>query len=127
MIKMYKIFGAEGIVDKKEKILEKITFFSKKNNLKIQVFDADLINGKNHLITSLNHALRSIEQEKNSTNSIEMEVLLYSSGERQLKLAIKKMGIKNNSKKFAFLLINNECIINKNKIDNLLDYLSLKR
>jgi len=124
---MYEIFGAEGIIDNKDKFLEKISFFSKKNNLKIQVFDADLIFGKKHIISSLNHALRVMKQNKNSTNSIEMEIMLYASGERQLKLAIPKMGIKNNTKKFAFLLISNNHIIEKNKIDDILDYLSIKR
>jgi len=124
---MYKIFGAKGLIDNTDKFLDKITIFSKKNDCIIQVFDADLIFGKNHIITSIDHALRSIEQKKNTTNSIAMEIMLYVSGERQLKLAIPKMGIKNYTKKIALILISNNIKITNNFIDEFLKFLSLKR
>ena len=82
---MYEIFGAKGSIKNTSSFLDKITVFSKKNNVVIQVFDSDLIFGEKHIVTSINHALRSIEQNKNTTNSIAMEIMLYTSGERQLK------------------------------------------
>jgi len=127
---MYKIFGAKGSIDDTNNFIDKITVFSKKKNILIQVFDADLIFGKNHVITSINHALRAIERKKNTTNSVAMEILLYASGERQLKLAIPKMGIKYNTNKIAFILLNNinsDINISNNLIDELLGFLSLTR
>ena len=124
---MFEIFGAKGSIKNTSSFLEKITVFSKKNDVVIQVFDSDLIFGKKHIITSINHALRSIEQKKNTTNSIAMEIMLYTSGERQLKLAIPKMGIKNYTKKIAFIIINNKMKIANNLIEELLKFLSLKR
>jgi tRNA threonylcarbamoyladenosine modification (KEOPS) complex Cgi121 subunit len=56
-----------------------------------------------------------------------MEILLYASGERQLKLAIPKMGIKKNTKKIAFILISKKDHISNYLIQKLLNYLSLKR
>jgi tRNA threonylcarbamoyladenosine modification (KEOPS) complex Cgi121 subunit len=126
---MYTIFGAKGFIKNKEDTLNKISIFAKKNDIIIQVFDADIIYGKNHLISSIKHALRSLERGKNTTNSIAMEIILYSSGERQLKLAIPKMGIKNYKNKIIFILFkekNNLKNIN-NLIKELLKLLSLKR
>lgn len=122
---MYKIFGAIGLIKDADIFLKKINEFSNKNNLKIQVFDADLIFGINHIITSINHAVRSIKNNKQTTNSIEMEIMLYVSGERQLKLAIPKMGIKKNTKNIAFILISDN--ITNDIIKELLNFLSLKR
>jgi tRNA threonylcarbamoyladenosine modification (KEOPS) complex Cgi121 subunit len=122
---MYKIFGAIGLIKDSEIFLKKINEFSNNNNLKIQVFDADLIFGKNHIITSVNHAIRSIKNNKHTTNSIEMEIMLYASGERQLKLAIPKMGIKKNTKNIAFILISDD--IKNDTINKLLNFLSINR
>jgi KEOPS complex subunit Cgi121 len=129
-IDMYKIFGGKGLIDDVNNFIDKITVFSKKKDIVIQVFDADYIFGKNHIITSINHALRAIDRKKNTTNSVAMEILLYASGERQLKLAIPKMGIKYNTNKIAFILlnkINSDIKILNNLIDELLEFLSLTR
>jgi tRNA threonylcarbamoyladenosine modification (KEOPS) complex Cgi121 subunit len=126
---MYKIFGAKGLIKDKKKILNKISIFSEKNDIIIQVFDADLIYGKNHLISSIKHAQRAIKRGKNTTNSLAMEIILYASGDRQLKLAIPKMGLKDDINKTAFIILNknnNYKNIN-NLIEELLKLLSLKR
>lgn len=127
---MYKIFGASGRLNNIENFLDNIKKFSKKYNIEIQVFDADLIYGKNHIISAFNHASRSWKRKKNTTNSLSMEVLLYASGERQLKIALPKMGIKNGMSNIAFILFDKSKVcnnINSEIVDNLLNYLSLKR
>ncbi len=127
---MYLIFGAKGLIEESTELIDKILVFSKKKDIIIQIFDSDLIFGKNHLITSIEHAIRAIERKKNTTNSLAMEILLYASGERQLKHAIKKMGIKNNTKNFAFIMmnkINNNIKLSNKLINELIEFLSLKR
>jgi tRNA threonylcarbamoyladenosine modification (KEOPS) complex Cgi121 subunit len=129
-LSMYKIIGAKGSIKDINKFINMISSFSKKHEIILQVFDADLIYGKNHLLSSIYHALRAIERKKNSTNSLAMEIMLYASGERQLKLAIPKMGIKNNTKNIALLLINRRNIniqISDNLINDLLEFISFKR
>jgi tRNA threonylcarbamoyladenosine modification (KEOPS) complex Cgi121 subunit len=124
------IFGAKGLIDNKDIFIEKINKFSIKNNIDIQVFNADLIYGKNHLITSFNHAFRAWDRKNNTTNSLKMEILLYASGERQLKLAIPKMGIKSGFNNIAFILIKKQksnIKISNYIVKELLNYLSLKR
>lgn len=122
---MIKIIGAKGNIQNVESFLKKINNFSKNNKIIIQVFNADIIYGKNPLISAFEHAKRSFERNKNTTNSLEMEILLYASGERQLKTAIPKIGIKNGKSNIAFLLINNK--ISNQLINQLLGKLSLTR
>jgi len=102
---MLKIIGANGTIKNIEKILKNSKEFAEKYNLIIQLFNADLIYGKSHLISAFEHAKRAMNRKTNSTNSLEMEILLYASGERQLKLAIPKMGVKNGKVSIACIFI----------------------
>jgi KEOPS complex subunit Cgi121 len=120
---MIKVIGAVGDIKDLDKFLEQISDFALKNKMIIQVLNADLIYGKDHLISAVEHAKRAIQRNTNTTNSLEMEILLYTSGERQLKLAIPKMGVKNGKSKIAFVLIAEKDISEK----QLMETLSLKR
>ncbi|MCI0501773.1 MAG: KEOPS complex subunit Cgi121 [Epsilonproteobacteria bacterium] len=122
---MYKIIGAKVKISNIEKFLEKINSYCEKKNIVIQVFNADMIFGDNHLVSAYEHAKRAFEQKTNTTNTLAMEILLYASGERQLKLAIPKIGIKKGQVDAAFIIIGDK-ITNK-LIDDLLQELSLKR
>ena len=102
---MIKIIGAKGNIQDVESFLKKVTQFVENIDILIQVFDANLIYGKNHLISAFEHAKRAMERKTNTTNSIEMETLLYSSGERQLKHAIPKMGVKKGYVSIALIFI----------------------
>ncbi|MCK4902065.1 MAG: hypothetical protein KAS76_01815 [Thermoplasmatales archaeon] len=125
MVDMIEIFGAKGNIQDIDNFLKEIGSFAKKHNIIIQVFDADLIFGKNHLISSVNHAVRSIDRKTNTTNSLEMEILLYSSGERQLKLAIPKMGVKDGETRAAFVFVGDK--VPKQLIDDFLSLFSLSQ
>lgn len=125
---MIKIIGATGNIHDIEGFLKKVTQFVKENNVLIQVFDAELIYGKNHLISAYEHAKRAMDRKKNTTNSIEMETLLYASGERQLKLAIPKMGVKKSSVSVALIFIaESKTKISNQLISEFLKELSLNR
>ena len=115
---MIKIIGAKGNINDIDVFLKKLEDFAAENNLTLQAFNADLIFGKDHIISAVEHAKRSIERKTNTTNSLEKEILLYASGNRQLKLAIPKMGVKKGSGNIAIVLINNEEIDISNQITN---------
>jgi KEOPS complex subunit Cgi121 len=125
------IVGAIGNINNVDKFIKKVNSFAKLNNVIIQVFDADMIYGKSHLLSSVEHALRAIKRESNRTKSLEMEILLYASGERQLKIAIQKMGIKKGKIKIVILILKNKYNkkgkINKNLIEKMFDILSIYR
>jgi KEOPS complex subunit Cgi121 len=124
---MIEIFGAKGNIQNVDRFLDKITSFGKEKELVIQAFNADLIYGKEHLISAVKHAKRAFENKTNSTNSLEMEILLYSSGGRQLKLAIPKMGVVSGDSKVAFVFIKNKEVKSDSIIYEFLDHVSLKR
>ncbi|MCJ2534101.1 MAG: KEOPS complex subunit Cgi121 [Candidatus Thermoplasmatota archaeon] len=125
MIDMMEIVGAKGNIQDIDNFLKEIESFAKNHNIIIQAFDADMIFGKNHLISSVNHAVRSIDRKTNTTNSLEMEILLYSSGERQLKLAIPKMGVKDGETRAAFVFVGDK--VPKQLIDDFLSLFSLSQ
>ena len=125
---MIKIIGAKGNIQDVDSFLKKVTEFVEENDILIQAFDAELIYGKNHLISAFEHAKRAMDRKTNTTNSLAMETLLYSSGERQLKLAIPKMGIKKGDVAIALIFI----IEPPNKfsdqlVSEFIEELSLKR
>ena len=124
---MIKIFGAKGNIQNVDSFLDKIIKFRKEKELIIQAFNADVIYGKEHLVSAFKHAKRAFKNKTNSTNSLEMEILLYSSGERQLKLAIPKMGVVSGNSNVAFIFIKEKAMPTDRIIDDFLDYVSLKR
>ncbi len=116
------IIGAEANIKDVNGFLEDITNLAKGHDLVIQVFDAELIYGKNHLLSAYKKSKRAFEQKRNTTNSLEMEILLYASGERQIQKAIKKMGVKPGESKIALIIDGKIEDINK-----ILEKLNLKR
>jgi len=115
---MIKIFGSKGKISNVDIFLKKISDFSKENNIKIQSFNADLIFGKNHLLSSVKHAKRAFEYNTNTCNSLEMEILLYASGKRQLKHAIPKMGVKEGNSEVVFVML-----YDSKKVEDLIEKL----
>ncbi len=57
------------------------------------VVRAGMVFGRDHLASALLHAKRAFDEATNSADSLEMETLLYASGERQLSSAIAKIGV----------------------------------
>jgi KEOPS complex subunit Cgi121 len=128
---MIKIVGARGNIKNVDDFLKKVFSFAQEHQVIIQLFDANVIYGKNHLISATEHAIRAFERKANTTNSLVMEILLYASGERQLKLAISKMGIKAGKGNVAFVLIDDikdaKGKISDQLTDELLKLVSLER
>jgi KEOPS complex subunit Cgi121 len=125
---MLKIIGAIGEIVDIEKFLDNIKIFSRKNNVSIQIFNADLIFGKNHLLSAYEHAKRAFENKTNTTYSIEMEILLYASGERHLKLSIPKIGVKEGCQNIAIIfLFDSKKKLSREFINKFLNEFLLKR
>ena len=71
----------------------------------IQIFDANLIAGWEHLYFAALNALNAFESKLNFSNSLAMETLLYASAQRQISKAIDLLGIKPESPQIAVLVI----------------------
>ncbi len=71
----------------------------------IQLFDAKLIAGWEHLYFAVLNALRAFEGRLNISNSFAVEALLYASAQRQISKAVDLLGIKPESPHVAVLVI----------------------
>jgi len=70
----------------------------------IQLLDARLVCGRDHLVTAADHAERAMRESTNVAKSLAVEFVLYASGERQINEAIAKMGIRRDTTEFAVAL-----------------------
>ena len=124
-----EFIGCKGTISDVNEFISKVADFSKEHQIGIQLLDANLVFGKDHIISSFKHAKRSIQRNEASTNSFEMELLLYAAGERQIKHAISKMGVKPKDTTFAVIfIINDKSTKNFNNIiDIFLQIFNLKR
>ena len=128
---MIKIIGTRGNIQDIDSFLKQVISFAQKHHVVIQVFDANMIFGKVHLISSVEHAIRTMGRKTNTTNSLDKEILLYASGERQIKLAIPKMGIKKGNGNIAFVFVNDvkagDSELSDHLVDEVLESFSLVR
>jgi KEOPS complex subunit Cgi121 len=60
----------------------------------LQVFDAAVIAGQQHLLFATLNALTAFEQGQRISENLAVEILLYASGQRQISKAIELMGVK---------------------------------
>jgi len=67
----------------------------------IQLLDARLVCGRDHLASAAEHAERAMREGTNAAKALAVEFLLYASGERQIADALAKMGIRSNTTEFA--------------------------
>jgi KEOPS complex subunit Cgi121 len=90
--------------------IEKIKNFFEKINEKvkdsfIQFFDANLVAGFSHLLFSVLNALKAYEVGNNISNNLSLEILLYASGQHQIKKALDLLGIKKDSSEIVVLVL----------------------
>ena len=103
---LFAIFGAEHVnTIKKETLFSSISEIASKYNVKIQIFNPTLIAGWEHLYFSAIHAIMAFENGYNISKKLEMEVLLYSIGKRQIKEAVKIMGVPNDTSNLVCIII----------------------
>ena len=84
---------ARGRITDIDKIVKDLDRLGRKFKVMIQLFNYDLIFSKLHVVSAVEHAVRSFQQNQNATSTLSLEVLLYIAGERQIHKAIKKVGI----------------------------------
>ncbi|HYS71472.1 MAG TPA: KEOPS complex subunit Cgi121 [Thermoplasmata archaeon] len=70
----------------------------------VQLLDARLVCGRDHLLSAAEHAERAMHQGTNVAKSLTMEFVVYASGERQIADALAKMGIRSDTTEFAVVV-----------------------
>jgi tRNA threonylcarbamoyladenosine modification (KEOPS) complex Cgi121 subunit len=96
-----------GFKDVRIKNVDK--FFQKVKNeigsFCVQFFDASLVAGREHLRFAALNALNAFRSKINISSNLAMETLLYASAQRQIKEALKVIGIKPNTNRIAVLVL----------------------
>ena len=75
------------------------------SDCQVQVFDADRIAGFDHLYFSVLNALNSFESGNRISESPAMEIMLYASGQHQIRKAIDMLGVKPDSSRMIVVLL----------------------
>jgi len=70
----------------------------------MQLLDARLVCGRDHLFAATEHAERAMRERTNVAQSLAVEFVLYASGERQIASALAKIGIRDDTTEFALVL-----------------------
>ncbi len=73
--------------------------------INIQFFDANFIAGWEHIYFAALNALYAFKNKKNISNSLAVESLLFASAQRQIKKAVKMLGIGPESSQVAVLIM----------------------
>ncbi|MEM2888664.1 MAG: KEOPS complex subunit Cgi121 [Candidatus Bathyarchaeia archaeon] len=97
----------EGFKNVKIKNLQTIFSFLKtpKKDCYIQLFNAEVIAGFDHLYFACLNALKAFEQGKNISKDLAVETLLYASGQHQINKAIQMLGVTQETKDIAVLIV----------------------
>jgi KEOPS complex subunit Cgi121 len=83
----------------------KIIRKEKPSNVEIQFFDAQFVATWQHLYFAAVNALTAFKNKENISKNLAMESLLYASAQRQIRKAVKLLGVKPNSYEIAVLII----------------------
>ncbi len=64
----------------------------------VQIINADLIAGKEHIEFAIAQAERAFKNSTNFSNSLPLEVIVRASAQRQVKVAIDRLGVRGDSR-----------------------------
>jgi tRNA threonylcarbamoyladenosine modification (KEOPS) complex Cgi121 subunit len=101
------VFGLETQGVDVSLLLNNINELSRETSVTIQLFDSSLIATWEHLFFSALNALRAFSYDKNISNNLSVECLLYASGQRQISVAVKNFGVKPDTRSIGVILIGN--------------------
>jgi len=78
-----------------------------KSNFKctIQLMDAEGIAGKSHAIHATIHAIKAFSRKENISKDLGLEICVRTSGQRQISLALKMLGLKNGDMKVCAVVV----------------------
>lgn len=74
-------------------------------NVEIQFFDAQLVATWQHLYFAVLNALTAFKNRENISRSLAMETMLYASAQRQIRKAMRLLGITRRSSDIATIIV----------------------
>lgn len=100
----YELAGARGSIGDPQAILKQAQAMSAKHGAELLLADADLVFGRDHLESAVQHAVRAQSHGTMAAHSVSMEALRYLSGQRQVADAIRVAGIHQGSTATAIVI-----------------------
>jgi KEOPS complex subunit Cgi121 len=85
----------------------------------VVLFDADVVCGKDYILSAVMHAERAFSNGTNRSKTLLTETILYAAGERQIGRAMEKMRPKAGNDKIVAVLFNID--------DPMLDRIGMER
>jgi len=87
-----KLIAGKVRVSNVDDFLAVLKTVAHKYDVTIQAMNAELIAGEGHIKSAVKKALRAVERNRNITNDLGLEILLYAAGRRQIERALA-MGV----------------------------------
>jgi len=120
------ITGFKSIrIRNKEEFLKRI-HKEKQSNVEIQFFDAKSVATWQHLYFALLNALTAFKNGENLSKSLAMETLIYASAQRQIRKAIKLIGIGNDTSEVALLIVGDDPETLKSALTTISENINIK-
>lgn len=95
---------SEAQIEDVPTLLQRVKQLATKNDIILQLVDANRVINKEHLQVASYHAQKSFQQKTATSNSLEIEMLLYATGQRQIAKALTLMGISPKTKNIAAII-----------------------
>jgi len=90
-----------------------------------QVFDADFIAGKNHILQASRLALDSLERGRAFANDPSIELTCWTAGMRQINKSLDRVGVKEDSERIAIVTIGEDVEKVKKAQDDTVEEISM--
>ena len=99
------IAGYETVrIDDLDKFFEKIHEFCNDTSF-VQLFNANVVAGWKHIYLATFNALKAFKNNTNISKNISMEVLLFASGQHQIKKALDTLGVNKSIADIVVLIV----------------------
>ena len=101
-----KLIAGKVRVSNVDDFLAVLKTVARKYDVTIQAMNAELIAGEEHIKSAVKKALRAVDRNRNITNDLSLEILLYTAGRRQIARALA-MGVSESKgeKRVAIVIV----------------------
>jgi len=101
-----KLIAGKVRVSNVDDFLAVLKTVARKYDVTVQAMNAELIAGEEHINSAVKKALRAVERNRNITNDLGLEILLYAAGRRQIERALA-MGVSESEgeKRVAIVIV----------------------
>lgn len=101
-----KLIAGKVRVSNVNDFLAALKTVARKYDVTIQAMNAELIAGEEHIKSAVKKALRAVSRNRNITNDLSLEILLYAAGRRQIERALA-MGVSESEdeKRVAIVIV----------------------